>query len=92
MTDQSPVMDIHEFITLNIEDDGLKVGLIPDGGSIAVCLTIETDLGKFVVGLGREDIRTIYNTIDSLVSLTPDQYKETYANLRAVAKQEGVIP
>lgn len=85
-----PVIDLSGFITINLNDNGLKVGLIPDNGGIALCLTMATDLGRFVVGLGRDDIKCIYNTVHSLIGLTPDQYKATYENLVSIAKQNGI--
>jgi hypothetical protein len=89
MTD--PMIDLTDYITLNLDDDdSLKVGLIPADGGIAVCLTMATDLGSFVVGLGRDDIKTIYNAINNVIALDDDQYQQMYDNLILVAKREGI--
>jgi hypothetical protein len=90
MTDPNPVIDLTDYITLNINDDGLKVSLIPADGGIAVCLTMATDLRSFVVGLGRDDIKTIYHAIDNVIALDDDQYRQAYDNLVRIAEQEGV--
>lgn len=87
MTDQ-PLIDLNNFIRLHLEDDGLRVGLIPHDGGIAILLTLTTDLGKFVVGLSPGHLQVLWAVLNNVANFTTDEYKAAYDQLLEIAQQE----
>ena len=83
MTDQA-FIDLNNHITLNIEDDGLKVGLVPHDGGIAILLTLTTDLGRFVVALSPDHLQVLYNVLKNMATLSPEQYQAAYDQILAL--------
>ena len=87
MTDQ-PLIDLADHIQLNLQDDGLRVGLVPVDGGIAILLTLTTDLGRFVVGLNPGHLQVLWAVLRNIANFTPEQYKKAYDQLVALAEQE----
>ena len=87
MTDQ-PLIDLTNHIRLNLEDDGLRVGLVPHDGGIGVLLSLHSDLGKFVVGLAPNHLQVLWAILRNVATFTPEQYKAAYDQLVAIADQE----
>ena len=81
MTNENPVIDLSSHVRLDLEDDGLRVGLVPVDNGIAILLTLTTDLGKFVVGLNAGHIQMLYAVIRNIANFTPQQYKAAYDQL-----------
>ncbi len=81
-------IDLNDFIRLHLEDDGLRVGLIPSDGGIAILLTLATDLGKFVVGLNANHLQIIYAILQNIANFTTEEYKAAYDQLLAIAQQD----
>lgn len=83
-----PFIDLSSHVTLNLEDDGLQVGLIPHNGGVGVLLSLRTDLGKFVIGMSPGHLQVLYAVIKNLATFTPEQYKAAYDQLLAIAQQD----
>lgn len=81
-------IDLDNFIRLHLEDDGLRVGLIPHDGGIAILLTLTTDLGRFVVGLNPGHLQVLWAVLRNIANFTPEEYKTAYDQLLAAAQQE----
>jgi len=81
-------IDLSSHVTLNLEDDGLRVGLIPHNGGVGVLLSLHTDLGKFVVGLAPNHLQVLWAILRNLTSFTPEEYKQAYDELVALSQQE----
>lgn len=83
-----PFIDLSSHVTLNLEDDGLRVGLIPHNGGVGVLLSLHTDLGRFVIGMSPNHLQVLYAVIKNLTSFTPEEYQAAYDRLLNLAKQE----
>ncbi len=81
-------IDLDKFITLQLEDDGLRVGLIPHDGGIALVLTLTTDLGRFSVPLNRDHLVVLYSVLKNIANFTAEEYTDAYNQLAALAQQE----
>lgn len=83
-----PLIDLTKHIRLHLEDDGLRVGLVPHDGGIAILLTLTTDLGRFVIGLNPNHLQVLWAILRNIATFTPEQYKAAYDQLLAIAQQE----
>lgn len=81
-------IDLDKFIRLHLEDDGLRVGLVPHDGGIAILLTLTTDLGKFVVGLNPGHLQVLWAVLRNIATYSPEEYQKAYTELLALAQQE----
>ena len=81
-------IDLTKHVRLDLEPDGLRVGLVPHDGGIGVLLTLHSDLGKFVVGLAPNHLQVLWAILRNLTSFSAEQYKQAYDELLALAQQE----
>ena len=81
-------IDLSNHVTLGLEKDGLRVGLIPHDGGIALVLTMTTDLGRFSVPLNRDHLIVLYSVLKNIANFTTEEYTAAYNQLAALAQQE----